>query len=90
MDDGGFAKYGIRVATNSFKLKEVEKEVELLQDVIKSKYNLETTIQNIYIKDQYSIYIKKQKQTKTKKSVNNFSNIVGGPYIHFSMLHKLG
>ena len=78
MDDGGFANYGIRVATNSFKLK----EVELLQDVLKSKYNLETTIQNIYIKDQYSIYIK-------KKSVNNIRNIVG-PYIHFSMLHKLG
>jgi hypothetical protein len=78
MDDGGFANYGIRLATNSFKLK----EVELLQDVIKSKYNLETTIQNIYIKDQYSIYIK-------KKSVNNLRNIVG-PYIHFSMLHKLG
>ena len=78
MDDGGFANYGIRLSTNSFKLK----EVELLQDVLKSKYNLETTIQNIYIKDQYSIYIK-------KKSVNNLRNIVG-PYIHFSMLHKLG
>jgi ubiquinol-cytochrome c reductase cytochrome b subunit len=78
MDDGGWTNYGIRIATNSFKLK----EVELLQDVIKSKYNLETTIQKIYIKDQYSIYIKKQ-------SVNNLRNIVG-PFIHFSMLHKLG
>jgi LAGLIDADG DNA endonuclease family len=45
MDDGGWTNYGIRNATNSFKLK----EVELLQDVIKSKYNLETTIQKIYI-----------------------------------------
>jgi len=70
MDDGGWTNYGLRIATNSFKLK----EVELLQDVIKSKYNLETTIQKIYIKDQYSIYIKKQ-------SVNNLRNIVG-PYIH--------
>jgi len=78
MDDGGRTNYGIRIATNSFKLK----EVELLQDVLKSKYNLETTIQKIYIKDQYSIYIKKQ-------SVNNLRNIVG-PYIHFSMLYKLG
>jgi len=78
MDDGGWTNYGIRIATNSFKLK----EIELLQDILKSKYNLETTIQNIYIKDQYSIYIKKQ-------SVNNLRNIVG-PYIHFSMLHKLG
>jgi hypothetical protein len=78
MDDGGFANYGIRLATNSFKLK----EVELLQYALKSKYNLETTIQNIYIKDQYSIYLK-------KKSVNNLRTIVG-PYIQFSMLHKLG
>jgi hypothetical protein len=78
MDDGGFANNGIRLATNSFKLK----EVELLQDALKSKYNLETTIKNIHIKNQYSIYIK-------KKSVNNLRNIVG-PYIQFSMLHKLG
>lgn len=70
MDDGGWTNYGIRIATNSFKLK----EIELLQDVLKSKYNLETTIQKIYIKDQYSIYIKKQ-------SVNNLRNIVG-PHIH--------
>lgn len=76
MDDGGWTNYGIRIASNSFKFK----EVELLQDVLKSKYNLETTIQNIYIEDQYSIYIKKQE---------NLRNIVG-PYIHFSMLHKLG
>jgi len=84
MDDGGFANYGLRLclrlSTNSFNLK----EVELLQEVLKSKYNLETTIQNIYIKDQYTINIKKH-----KKSVNNLINIVG-PYIQFSMLHKLG
>lgn len=78
MDDGGWTNYGIRIATNSFKLK----EIELLQDVLKSKYNLETTIQKIYIRDQYSLYIKKQ-------SVDKLRNIVG-PYIHFSMLYKLG
>ncbi len=78
MDDGGWANYGIRIATNSFKLQ----EVELLNNVIKSKYNLETTIQNIWIENQYSIYIKKQ-------SVNNLKNIVG-PYMHSSMLYKLG
>jgi len=78
MDDGGWTNYGVRIASNSFKLK----EVELLQDVLKSKYNLETTIQKIYIKDQYSIYIKKQ-------SVDILRNIVG-PYIHYSMLYKLG
>ena len=78
MDDGCWANYGIRIATNSFSLK----EVELLNDVLKSKYNLDTTIQNIWKENQYSIYIKKQ-------SVNNLRNIVG-PYMHSSMLYKLG
>ena len=78
MDDGCWTNYGVRIATNSFELK----EVELLNDVLKSKYNLETTIQKIWIKDQFSIYIKKQ-------SVPNLRNIVG-PYIHSSMLYKLG
>ena len=78
MDDGGITNSGIRIATNSFKLK----EVELLNDVLKSKYNLETTIQKIWIKDQYSIYIKKQ-------SIPNLRNIVL-PFIHSSMLYKLG
>jgi len=66
MDDGGWTNSGVRIASNSFKFK----EVELLQDVLNSKYKLETTIQKIYIKDQYSIYIKKQ-------SVDNLRNIVG-------------
>ena len=70
--------WGVRIATNSYTLK----EVELLNDVLKSKYNLETTIQNIWLQNQYSIYIKKE-------SVNNLRNIVG-PYIHSSMLYKLG
>jgi ubiquinol-cytochrome c reductase cytochrome b subunit len=78
MDDGGWTNSGVRIATNSFKLK----DIELLQAVLKSKYKLETTIQKLYIKDQYSLYIKKQ-------SVNNLRNIVGS-YIHFSMLYKLG
>ena len=43
MDDGGRANNGVRIAANSFTLK----EVELLSDVLKSKYNLENTIQNI-------------------------------------------
>jgi len=80
MDDESISNFGIRLATNSLKIK----ELKLLQEVLKTKYNLETTIQNIYIKDQYTIYI----QIK-KKSVNNLRNIVG-PYIHFCMLHKLG
>ena len=61
-DDGGFSNYDIRLSINSFKLK----EVELLQDVIKSKYKLETTIKNIYIYKRpifYILYIYK----RTKK-----------------------
>ena len=77
MDDGGRANNGVRIAANSFTLK----EVELLSDVLKSKYNLENTIQNIYEENQYSLYIKKQ-------SVNNLRSIIG-PYIHPSMLYKL-
>ncbi|KAI9070154.1 LAGLIDADG DNA endonuclease [Trametes sanguinea] len=42
MDDGGWANYGVRIDTNSFKFQE---------------YNLDTTIQNIWIQNQYSIYI---------------------------------
>ena len=78
MDDGGWVNSGVRIATNSFKLK----EVELLNGVLNSKYNLETTIQKIWVKDKYSIYI-------TKKSVPNLRNIVI-PFIHSSMLYKLG
>jgi len=78
MDNGGWDNYGIRIASNSFSLK----EVELLNDVLISKYNLETTIHKIWKESQYSIYIKKQ-------SVNNIRNIVG-PYMHSSMLYKLG
>lgn len=92
MDDGGCTNYGVKIATNSFELK----EVELLKTLLKSKYNLEPTIplgpcrnrqgqgqgQKIWIKDKYSIYIKKQ-------SIPNLINIIG-PFMHSSMLYKLG
>ena len=78
MDDGGFTNYGIRIASNSFTLL----EVELLNEVIKSKFHLETTIQKIGIQNQYSIYIH-------KKSINHLKTIVG-PFIVPSMLYKLG
>jgi hypothetical protein len=77
MDDGGWANNGVRIAVNSFTLK----EIELLSDVLKSKYNLKNTIQNISKENQYSLYIKKQ-------SFNNLRSIIG-PYIHSSMLYKL-
>ena len=76
-DDGSWTGYGIRIATNNFTLK----EVELLKEVLKSKYNLETTIQKIWKDNQYSLYI-------TKQSINDIRAIVG-PYMHPSMYYKL-
>lgn len=78
MDDGGWANNGIRIATNSFQLK----QIELLSEVLKSKYNLETTVQKLSVKNLYSIYIKKQ-------SINDIRELLL-PYIHPSMLYKLG
>ena len=77
-DDGGWANHGIRIATNSFQLK----DIELLSKVLKSKYNLDTTIQKLSGKDLYSLYIKKQ-------SINDIRELLL-PYMHPSMLFKLG
>lgn len=78
MDDGGFTNYGVRIATNSFK----KEEVEMLLSVLFKKYNLNCTLQKIYIQDKYSIYIKKE-------SMNILRSLVC-PYFHNSMLFKLG
>lgn len=43
MDDGGRANYGIRIATNSFTLE----EIEILVKVLKDKFDLNCTIQKI-------------------------------------------
>jgi hypothetical protein len=47
-------KPGVRIATNSFKLE----EVQFLTEVIRKKYNLDCTIQKIGTISQHSIYIK--------------------------------
>lgn len=78
MDDGCWVNSGIRIATNSFQLK----ELELIREVLKSKYNLETTIQKLSNKNLYSLYIKKE-------SINNIREILL-PYMHSSMYYKLG
>jgi ubiquinol-cytochrome c reductase cytochrome b subunit len=41
MDDGDWTKYGIRIATNYFELR----EVEFLIKVLKNKFNLDCTVQ---------------------------------------------
>jgi len=78
MDDGGWANNEIKIATNSFQLL----EIELLSEVLKSKYNIETTIKNLSGKGLYSLYIKKQ-------SIKDIRDLLL-PYMHPSMLYKLG
>jgi hypothetical protein len=78
MDDGGWVSTGVRISANSFSLEEVKSLVE----VLKRNFDLDCTIQNIYIKDKYTIYIKKNSIIKLKRFII--------PYLHKSMYHKLG
>lgn len=75
MDDGCWTNSGVRIAC--FKLL----EITILQNILKNKYKLDTTIQSMN-KDRYSIYIK-------KNSMNQLISIVL-PYMHNSMYYKLG
>ena len=82
MDDGGKAGNGVRISTNSYSLK----EVETLVLILKSKFDLESTIQKITLtrkkEGQYSIYIK-------SKSIPTLKKVIL-PYLHKSMNYKLG
>ena len=78
MDDGGWAKPGVRIATNSFKLE----QVELLAEILRNKFNLDCTVQKIKTINQYSIYIKGESVLKLRKLVL--------PHVIPSMRHKLG
>ena len=77
-DDGGWAKPGVRIAANCFKLKEVEFLVEVLQ----SKFGLNCTIQTLKPSGNHNIYIK-------GSSVPNLRELVL-PHLHTSMYYKLG
>lgn len=77
-DDGGWAKPGVRIAVNCFSLI----EVELLVKILKSKFNLDCTIQLLKANGNYSIYIK-------SSSVPILREILL-PHIHPSMKYKLG
>ena len=76
MDDGGYAKPGVRIATNSFKLE----EVELLANIIKNKFDLDCTVQHVKAINKYSIYIK-------GVSIPTLINVVL-PHFHPSMYYK--
>lgn len=78
MDDGGSAKPGVRIATNSFNLE----EVELLVKILKNKFDLDITVQHLKSINKYSIYIK-------GGSIPTLRNIVL-PHFHPSMYYKLG
>lgn len=78
MDDGGWAKPGVRIATNNYKLE----EVQFLTEILKRKYNLDCTVQKIETINQYSIYIKGTSLPTLK--------ILVLPYLHKSMFYKLG
>lgn len=77
-DDGGWAKPGVRIATNSFS----SAEIELLVNILKKKFNLDCTIQLLKASGNYSIYIK-------SASVPTLREIVL-PHMHSSMKYKLG
>nr|QCW06952.1 hypothetical protein [Drechslerella brochopaga] len=78
MDDGGWTKSGVRIATNNFKLE----EVQLLAEIFKRKYNLDCTARRAETIGQYSLYI-------TSSSVPSLRNLIL-PYLHISMYYKLG
>jgi ubiquinol-cytochrome c reductase cytochrome b subunit len=76
MDDGTFKKPGVRIATNSFKLE----EVELLQLTLYNKFTIKTSLHKN--KDKYQLYIKQESIKLLKELIT--------PYLHKSMFYKLG
>lgn len=80
MDNGHWTNYGVRIATDSFN----NNEIKLLSSMLKNKFNLEVTNQNINKigKDTSTIYI-------NKKSIPLLIKLIK-PYIHNSMYYKLG
>jgi hypothetical protein len=79
MDDGTYIKdRGLRFCTNSFTLE----EVKFLGSILESKYKLSFTIHKTGVVNQYGLYL-------PKKNMKSLIKIVI-PYIHSTMLYKLG
>lgn len=78
MDDGGWAKPGVRISSNSFKLE----EVQLLANLLKKLFYLSCTVQKINTPGQSSIYIKGESVLKLRKLIL--------PFVIPSMRYKLG
>jgi len=78
MDDGtSFKNKGFKFSTNSFTLKEVQN----LCLILKTKYNLDTTIHKSGLNNQYNIYV--------PKASFIFLREIAKPYFHPTMLYKL-
>jgi ubiquinol-cytochrome c reductase cytochrome b subunit len=76
-DDGGKVSAGLKIATNSFTLQ----EVEFLCKVLNDKYQFNTRPQSAGVPNQYIIYF-------PKSSINNLSKLIK-PYMVPSMYYKL-
>jgi hypothetical protein len=77
MDDGGAVSYGLKLATNSFTLQ----EVELLCKIINHKYRIVARHVSAGVPNQHLIYI-------PASSMPTLANIVR-PHMHPSMYYKL-
>ena len=77
-DDGCWVESGVRISCNAFTLN----EVKLLIKILNKNFGLLCNVQNISIPDRYSIYIQSSSRLKLKEIVS--------PFIHHSMLYKLG
>ena len=78
MDDGTSIKNkGFKFSTNSFTLKEIQN----LALILKTKYNLKTTIHKSGLNNQYNIYIPKASFFILREIVK--------PYFHPTMLYKI-
>ena len=77
MDDGGKLSSGLKIATNSFSLDEVEN----LANILRKKYNLKTSVIKTGALNQYNLYI-------SKTSMKDLVEIIK-PYFHSSMYYKL-
>ena len=76
MDDGTFKSPGIRIAINNF----TQEEGKLLIQVLKEKYNIESSLHKN--SDRFQLYIKKESMKKLIDLIK--------PYFHSTMYYKLG
>ena len=78
MASGGWAKPGLRISSNSFKLE----EVQLLAYILKKLFYLNCTVQKISTPGQSSIYIKGESVLMLRKGIL--------PHVIPSMRYRLG